>query len=163
MISLDSVDFEKDFLADLLDMINKRLETLNAQVDWAHPEDSELFEPMEHLTGVGAVAIQRYLASVCSFAVAPRDQALLLGPKKKNEPIANVLHSVANCWKHAEDGDPIRATTRRPLCAIGVDPDAEYFVTNTLYELGYSRFVGLMPDLISWRDEVYAKYFHKTA
>lgn len=157
-ISLDSVDFEKDYLADILDLITKRLQAAYSNIDWNYPELCDLFDPMEHLTGIGSVAIQRYIASVCNFANAPKDQALLLGPKRKNQPIALVLHCVANCWKHAEDPEPIRQTTKAPLIAIGVNPDLSYFVTNSLYEMGYQHFSGLMPDLLSWRDAVYSNY-----
>lgn len=158
IISLDSVDFEKDYLAELLDLITKRLQAADSNIDWSHPELCDLFDPMEHLAGIGSVAVQRYIASVCNFATAPRDQALQLGPQRKSQPIALVLHNVANCWKHAEDLEPIRQTTKAPLIAIGVNPDASYFVTNSLHEIGYQHFSGLMPDLIAWRDAVYAKY-----
>ncbi len=158
IISLDSVDFEKDYLEDILDLITKRLEAAYSNIDWSHPELCDLFDPMEHLAGIGSVAVQRYIASVCNFASAPREQALQLGPQRKGQPIALVLNSAANCWKHAEDLEPIRQTTKAPLLAIGVNPDASYFVTNSLYEMGYKHYSGLMPDLINWRDFVYEKY-----
>ncbi len=158
ILTLDSVDFEKDYLADILDLIAKRLQSAHSNIDWSHPELCDLFDPMEHLAGIGSVAVQRYIASVCNFASAPREEALQLGPHRKAQPIALVLHSVANCWKHAEDLEPIRPNTKAPLLAIGVNPDAPYFVTNSLYEMGYQHYSGLMPDLIAWRDAVYGKY-----
>ena len=43
---LDTFDFERDFLSDVLQMLGARLSTLDSHVDWDHPEESYLFDPM---------------------------------------------------------------------------------------------------------------------
>jgi hypothetical protein len=152
---LDMLDFERDFLADVLRMLGERLWHLHRHVDWEHPEESYVFDPMEHLAGVGVVAVQRYLASICSwFAVVDRTQALQLGPQRKGVAIAAVMNAAANYWKHIEDDRPIQPRTRRVLEQIGVTLDSSYCVSNTLYECGYPQFTGLLGDLVSWRNAV---------
>jgi hypothetical protein len=152
---LDELDFEKGFLVDLLAMIGERLVKLDSYIDPAHPEESWSFDPMEHLAGVGMVAAQRYLASVCKWMSVKKDEAILWGPKKKGVAVANIVHSVANYWKHIEDGDgAIHEPTRRTLEQIGINVDSSYCVSNALYECGYQHLSGLMDDLTAWRDVV---------
>lgn len=153
---LDMFDFEREFLADVLRMLGERLSHLHSRVDWEHPEESYLFDPMEHLAGVGVVAVQRYLASICSwFAVVDKTQALQLGPQRKGVAIAAVMNAAANYWKHIEDGErAIYPSTRNILEQIGVTLDSSYCVSNTLYDCGYPQFAGLLEDLVSWRNAV---------
>ncbi len=157
-LEFDALDFERRFLADLLGMLAVRLTTLHGYVDRERQEESDVFDPMEHLAGIGVVAAQRYIASICNWLSVDREQALQLGPRRKGVPIASVIHAAANYWKHIEDGDgQIRPATRRVLEQLGVRTDADYCVTNTLYECGYSQLQGLMDDLIVWRDAVIAE------
>ena len=142
---LDALDFEKRFLSDLLAMIGDRLAELDGYIDPNHPEESCVFDPMEHLAGVGMVAAQRYLASVCNWLSVEKDQAILWGPKKKGVAIAAIINSAANYWKHIEDGDgAIHPRTRDILDQIGVVTDSSYCVSNALYECGYQHLSGLM-------------------
>jgi len=76
-------------------MLGERLSHLDNHIDWEHPEESYLFDPMEHLAGVGVVAAQRYLASICNWFSVDRTIALRLGPKKKGVPVASVVHAAA--------------------------------------------------------------------
>jgi len=152
---LDMLDFERDFLADVLRMLGERLSHLDARVDWQHPEESYLFDPMEHLAGVGVVAAQRYLASVCNWFRVDRLSALELGPQKKGVPVASTVNAAANYWKHIEDGEEaIHPATRKTLERIGVTLHSSYCVSNTLYECGYQQFTGLLEDLVRWREAV---------
>src|SRR6266487_2756952 len=102
---LDMLDFERDFLSDVLQMLGARLSTLHSHVDWDHPEESYLFDPMEHLAGVAVVAAQRYIASICNWISVDKGEALRWGPKKKGVAVASVIDAAANYWKHIEDGD----------------------------------------------------------
>jgi len=83
---LDELDFEKGFLVDLLAMIGERLVKLDSYIDPAHPEESWSFDPMEHLAGVGMVAAQRYLASVCKWMSVKKDEAFYGVQKRKGSP-----------------------------------------------------------------------------
>lgn len=148
-------DFERDFLADVLRMLGERLSHLHSHVDWEHPEESYLFDPMEHLAGVGVVAAQRYLASICTWFSVERTTALQLGPQKKGVPVAAVINAAANYWKHIEDGEgAIHPRTRETLEQVGVALDSSYCVSNALYECDYQQFAGLLEDLVSWRNAV---------
>jgi hypothetical protein len=149
------LDFERDFLTDVLRMLGERLSHLHKHVEWEHPEESYLFDPMEHLAGVGVVAAQRYLASICNWVSVDRARALQWGPQKKGVPVAAIVNATANYWKHIEDGKGgIRPSTRKILEKIGVTLDSSYCVSNALYECGYQHFVGLVEDLVNWRNAV---------
>ena len=151
---LDMLDFERAFLADVLEVLGRRLSELESHVDRHHPEESYLFDPMEHLAGVGIVAAQRYLASVCKWLSVSKTDALQLGPQRRGVAVAAVVNAVANYWKHIEDERPIRPSTRKTLEQIGVVLDSSYCVSNALYECGYQNFKGLLDDLVSWRNAV---------
>lgn len=150
---LDIYDLERDFLADVLELLGGRLSELES-LDTDPPEESYVFDPMEHLAGVGIVAAQRYLASVCKWLSVPKEKALLLGPQRKGIAVAAVVNAAANYWKHIEDETPIRASTRKTLEEVGVVLDSSYCVSNALYECGYQNFKGLLDDLVNWRNAV---------
>lgn len=153
---LDMLDFERDFLADVLRMLGERLSHLHSHVDWQRPEESYLFDPMEHLAGVGVVAAQRYLASVCNWFSVDRPHALDVGPQQKGVAVAAIINAAANYWKHVEDGEgAIHLPTRQILEKIGVTLDSSYCVSNALYECGYQHFNGLLEDLVRWREAVW--------
>jgi len=151
---LDTLDFEKCFLAELLTMIGERLVRLETFFDPKDPEStSDVFDPMEHLAGVGMVAAQRYLASICKWLSVSKDDAIKWGPQKKGVAVASIVNAAANYWKHVEDGDSaIHKPTRDILEQIGVNLDSGYCVSNTLYECGYKHLSELMKDLLAWRD-----------
>ena len=152
---LEMFDFERDFLADVLRVLGERLSRLHSHVDWENSEESYLFDPMEHISGLGVVAAQRYLASTCKWFGVSRDDALRLGPQKKGVAVAAVVNAAANYWKHIEDGEgTIRASTRMVLEQIGVTLESFYYVSNALYECGCPQFNGLLEHLVSWRDAV---------
>ncbi len=138
---LDTLDFEKCFLAELLTMIGDRLVRLQTFMDPRDPEGtSDVFDPMEHLAGVGMVAAQRYLASICNWLSVPKDDAMSWGPQKKGVAVASIVNAAANYWKHVEDGDgAIRQPTRDTLKQIGVNLESGYCVSNALYECGYKH------------------------
>jgi hypothetical protein len=158
-VELDALDFEKCFLLDLLALVDDRLAVLNTYADPRRPEDSsEVFDAMEHLAGVGVVAAQRYLASVCNWFRVPKNEAINWGPQKKGVAVAAIVNAVANHWKHVEDGDgAIHLATRRTLEEIGVRVDSGYCVSNAIYECGYPHLSELMQDLVAWRDAVIKK------
>jgi hypothetical protein len=152
---LDALDFEKCFLADLLAMIGDRLVALRSYIDPKDPEgSSDVFDPMEHLAGVGMVAAQRYLASVCNWFSVSKDDAIERGPQKKGVAVASIVNAAANYWKHAEDGDRIYPKTRDILERMGVSLQSGYCVSNALYECGYKHLSEVMKDLLTWRDAV---------
>ena len=102
---LDVLDFEKRFLEDLFAMIGDRLVTLHSCFDPKDPEGTfDVHDPMEHLAGVGMVAAQRYLASVCNWLSVSKADGINQGPQKKGVAVASIVNAAANYWKHTEDG-----------------------------------------------------------
>jgi len=153
---LDALDFEKDYLADVLRMTGDHIGKLERHINPNDPEGNAIiFDPMEHIAGVAVVTAQRYIASVCNWFSVPRTQALMLGPQKKKVPVAKVIDAAANYWKHIEDGpNAVYADTREVLANVGVAFESGYCVSNTIHECGYKHLSELLPDLIAWRDDV---------
>jgi len=153
---LDTLDFEKDYLADVLKMTGDRVATLETYIDAHDPEGSAVvFDPMEHIAGVAMVAAQRYISSVCNWFHIPKGQALLLGPKKKGVAVATIVNAAANYWKHIEDGEnAVYPHTRDVLAQIGVAFDSGYCVSNAIHECGYKHLSEMLGDLVGWRDAV---------
>ncbi len=153
---LDALDFEKCFLADLLAMVGDRLVALQSYIDPKDPEgSSDVFDPMEHLAGVGMVAAQRYLASICNWLSVSKNDAMKWGPQKKDVAVASIVNAAANYWKHVEEGNgAIHQDTRGTLEQIGVNLESGYCVSNALYECGYKHLSEVMKDLLAWRDAV---------
>ena len=161
---LDALDFEKSFLQDCLVLIDSRKQKLESLVSTDGPEpDCFIYDPMDHILGVGFVAAQRYIVSVCGWFNVNKRHAFQLGPKHKSGvPIAEIVNSTANYWKHAEEpGSTIHLPTRTTLEAIGMEVPSTYLVSNVLNEIGLKRSLELLPLLVEWRDAVIAYALHR--
>lgn len=165
MAELDSLDFEKEFLRDCFALVDARISKLETYINPSDPEpDCYIFDPIDHILGVGFVAAQRYIASVCGWFNVPKGHALRLGPKHSSGlSIAEIVNATANFWKHCEEpGTGIREDTKRILTSIRVNHEGSYVVSNTLAEIGIKRISELMASLVAWRDSVIA-YSHHTS
>lgn len=163
MAELDSLDFEKEFLRDCFALVDARISKLETYVDPSDPEsDCYIFDPMDHILGVGFVAAQRYVASVCGWFKVPKGDALRLGPKHSSGvSIAEIVNAAANFRKHCEEPDTgIRESTKKILTSIGVDHEGSYVVSNILAQIGIKKISELMISLIAWRDSVIAYLQH---
>jgi hypothetical protein len=116
--------------------------------------DSSLFDDAEYLHGIGFVAGQRYIASVCgTLNLRKKDKwdALLIGPKP-NDGItyASVVNAAANYWKHSDERDFSKLNdqqerTRKAIESVGVAV-SEYegcVTTNIMHQLSLNKFSDL--------------------
>lgn len=150
------LDLERSFLSDLLEMIEHRLSAMSQSVEPEFADAMGVNDAMEHICGVGVVAVQRYIASVANTHSLDKKAAIALGPRKCGLPIAAILNAAANYWKHAEDGEPHHKSTLEVLEKIGItEQDREYCVLNILDKCDCPCFLGVQEELLRWRHAVY--------
>ncbi len=148
-------DFEKDFLFDILKMLDRRIKEIEKKIDPHSNEESIYFAPIEHLKGVGFVTCQRYIASICNLFIVNKTHSIKQGPQKNQVPIAEIVNATANYWKHIEDGETdLHKNTKKILETINIEIEKSYCVTNVLYQCGYEQLSDLFNDLIKWRDSL---------
>jgi hypothetical protein len=98
-------DSELSYLEELLGCVDKLLSDVYSRIeDSADPESEGLCDKGEYFIGVGFGAMQRYLVDVLQDRKIDKGIALQLGPKtKEGLPIALLIHSAGNYWKHSPE------------------------------------------------------------
>jgi hypothetical protein len=153
---LDAFDFERNYLADILELTGDHLASIQLQINPLAPEDNAaVFDAGEHIAGVAMVAAQRYMSSVCNWLSFPKKDALSLGPERNGAVVAATVDAAANYWKHIEDGErAVYPHTRKALEKAGVEFQSGYCVSNAIHKCGYKHLSEMLVDLVSWRDFV---------
>ncbi|MGM0563830.1 MAG: hypothetical protein ACQES2_05815 [Pseudomonadota bacterium] len=95
-------DAEFSYLEELLSSIDVSLARTNARIKQSDVWDIDcLCDKGEYLIGVGFCAMQRYLFDILRDVKIDPGLARELGPKSTNGvPVAKLVHSAANYWKH---------------------------------------------------------------
>jgi hypothetical protein len=161
-VNNDFLDFGLDFLEASAALIDPRLERLDSAARTSpDPDAFGIFDQIEYISGFGFVACQTYITEVVNrFKLKKRD-ALEFGPKHRTgRSMAHLINSAANHWKHSPEWDLDTPTTQanqtlEVIQSLGVDVDAAYPVSATLYEILSplpARFRNLSPYLTEWRD-----------
>lgn len=85
--------------------VDKVISDVHSRIkDSVDPESEGLCDKGEYFIGVGFSAMQRYLVDVLQDKRIDKGTALQLGPKTKEDlPIALLIHSAGNYWKHSSD------------------------------------------------------------
>lgn len=98
-------DAELSYLEELLVLIDKSLTETNARINKADTWEVETWcDKGEYLIGTGFCLMQRYLFSTLTDTKLDPKTARQLGPKTKRAvPIAELIHSAANYWKHSPE------------------------------------------------------------
>lgn len=98
-------DPELSYLEELLGCVDKVLSDVHSRIkDSIDPESEGLCDKGEYFIGVGFCAMQRYLVDVLQDKRIDKGAALLIGPKTKEDlPIAVLIHSAGNYWKHSPE------------------------------------------------------------
>lgn len=157
-------DVELSYLTELLGSIDKVLADVHSAIkNAADPESKGLCDKGEYFIGVGFCAMQRYLVDVLQDKKIDKGTALQLGPKTpEGIPIAVLIHSAGNYWKHSPEwhiwmanlDERSQKTIDRLLTHGG---PAWYPLSDTLAYLcdtGELSFLGYIPILKKWRQAV---------
>lgn len=127
------VDLDLDLLAELLDVIDRQLDTVTG--GWRSAEEADelgYFDRAEHITGFGFVACQAYITATYGFLKTPKLKALSVGPRHRSgHRVVELVNHAANYWKHHNEwplynspGNQNRI--RQAFDAVGFPVDIDY-------------------------------------
>jgi hypothetical protein len=158
------IDYDLDLLRHIVDALDTQLDRdCEDAVTCQDPDSFGVFDRIEHLTGLGFVACQTYLAATYGSLKISKDAALKLGPLHRPwMPVASLVNHAANLWKH-QDKWALQQNARardRIISAfddLGYPALGEYPLSGCLAELcspAEARFKSLLPLLSRWRDDL---------
>jgi hypothetical protein len=161
------VDFEQDFLRQILSLIDGHIKKIEERAKaYDDPDSLGFYDDMDHLTGIGFVACQRYLTGTCSFWKIDKVQALSLAPfLTSGVPFVTAVNAAANYWKHHSEWGNVskrrkesegEKRTKQILFRLGYKSNTNYVVANILHDLTRSNMQALLPFLVEWRNNVVA-------
>jgi hypothetical protein len=161
------VDFDLDLLHQLIHIIDQHLELMAQEaVEADDPDSFGYFDRMEHLTGLGFVACQTYMASICGSLRIEKQKALAIGPvHSSGQTKAQIINSAANYWKHnsewiLEKSDRQRKRIEETFDLVGFPINTDYPLSGVLTELAFPELAAFQPivaTLEAWRDELQNK------
>jgi hypothetical protein len=151
-------DFDLTLMSGVLETLDRQWVSLSdVSVGCPDPDGFGIYDEMEYLAGLGFVVCQRYLsATLCCNGIS-KEQALNLPPMHASgQSVASIVNAGANCWKHADEAEPLRPTTSRVIEAVGVKLDFYPCQHLLLALVGDDNppFVSLSACLLKWRASV---------
>src|SRR3954454_4379941 len=149
------IDYDLDLLGHFVDALDAQLDRdCKDATSCPDPDSFGVFDRIEHLTGLGFVACQTYLAATYGSLKVPKETALKLGPLHRPwMPVASLVNHAANLWKH-QDEWALQQNTRardRIISAfddLGYPALGEHPLSGCLSELcspADARFKSLLP------------------
>ena len=158
------VDLDLDLLHQLVRIIDQHLELLAQEsVEVDDPDSFGYFDRMEHLTGLGFVACQTYMSSICGSLRIEKQKALVIGPMHSSgQTMAQIINSAANYWKHnsewiLEKSNRQRKRIEETFDLVGFPINTDYPLSGVLTELAFPKpaaFQPIVATLEVWRDEL---------
>lgn len=158
------IDFDLDLLQQLVHIIDQHLELLAQEsFDADDPDSFGYFDRMEHLTGLGFVACQTYMSSICGSLRIEKQKALAIGPvHSSGQTKVRIINSAANYWKHnsewiLEKSDRQRKRIEETFDLVGFPTNTDYPLSGVLTELALPELAAFQPivaALETWRDEL---------
>jgi hypothetical protein len=153
-------DLDLDFLRKQVLVIDGQMASVAEEAKICYdPDQFGMLDEAESLADLGFVACQRYLSATCGWMKLDKSSSLTAGPKHPSGiSVAEVINHAANYWKHSDEWDAQKRSTRRErteagMKLIGALP-SDYPVSCALYELGDGRFEPVLDSLTAWRDEL---------
>lgn len=159
------VETELNRLCGLILSIDEHLSEICAKSLSSEDGDSfGLFDSAEHATGLGLVACQTYMATVCGALQIEKSRALSFGPKHPGGlTMVQVVNHAANYWKHNNEWVFDRTTARQEaICrafeSVGFPVNTDYPLSGVLVELCHPHLAALkyvIAILEAWKSELY--------
>jgi len=157
-------DHDLGLLRDIAGTIDKYLEAINKETSEVDDPDSfGYFDRAEHVTGLGFVACQTYIAASCGHVVVQKQKAFSFGPKLPGgQTVVNVFNYAANYGKHNSEwildkSEKQKRNTQDAFAAIGFSVETDYPLSNILVVLTSpqaAKFETLIESLALWRNEL---------
>jgi len=158
------IHYDLELLKELVQLMDQQIEKicqLCSEVD--DPDSLGYFDRAEHVTGLGFVACQTFISSVCGNLGIGKGNALAIGPSHSSgNTITQIVNHAANYWKHNNEWDQSKKDKRREIIekafeSIGFPINLDYPLSGILTELslpGQSRFQSVLGALEVWKDEL---------
>ena len=152
-----------DFVRNVFRFVDEQRVVLGELIaqDMKQEGDSGLFGYADYFAGVGFVAGQRYITSVCGLLKVRKQKALAIGPEFiPGVSYAGLINATANYWKHSEEWDfeslnGQQKATRAVIESVGVTVGATELVACNVYDrLELGSFGELLPVLTTWSNAV---------
>ena len=161
------IQIDLGLLKELVQLIDQQIGKICQLCSEVHDPDSlGYFDRGEHVTGLGFVACQTFMSSVCGNLGFNKKDALDIGPSHSSgNTKAQIINHAANYWKHNNEWDPSKKDKRREdiekaFESVGFSVDLDYPLSCVLAELslpGEVRFQSVLGALEVWIDELEKK------
>jgi len=157
-------DYDLELLRDIAGTIDNYLETIHqesAEVD--DPDSFGYFDRAEHVVGLGFVACQTYIATICGHLGLQKQKAFSFGPQHPSgKTVVQIINYAANYWKHNSEwvldkNQKQRKYVEDAFEAVGFPIGIDYPLSGVLTEITYpqrAKFESLVELLILWKDEL---------
>ena len=158
------IETELNTLRALIVIIDDHLSNIcekSLEVD--DPDSFGLFDSAEHLTGLGFVACQTYMATVYGNLNIEKQLALNMGSKHRGgRTKAQIINHAANYWKHNNEWVLDKSATRRKAIesafeSVGFSVGTDYPLCGVLTELSApfeASFRSVIDMLELWKTEL---------
>jgi len=149
---------------ELIELIDNRLSRLAMDsTETEIPYELGYFDSMEHLTGLGFVACQTFMAAIYGISKIDKKKALSVGPKHScGSTIAGITNAAANYWKHNNEWVLDKSPKQRKFIEdafedVGFPADTEYPLSGVLTKLSEpnpASFMSVFRKLAVWSKEL---------
>lgn len=149
---------------ELIELIDNRLSKLaKDSTETEIVYELGYFDSMEHLTGLGFVACQTFMAAIYGISKIDKNKALSVGPKHScGSTIAAITNAAANYWKHNNEWVLDKSTKQKKIIEamfeeVGFPVDTEYPLSGVLTELSEpnsASFTSVFKKLEVWSKEL---------
>ncbi len=158
------IHYDLKLLKELVQLIDQQIEKicqLCSDVD--DPDSLGYFDRGLVVIGLGFVACQTFMSSVCGHLGVSKGNALAICPlHSSGNTKAQIINHAANYWKHNNEWDPSKKDKRREdiekaFESVGFSVDLDYPLSCVLTELslpGEARFQSVLGALDVWKDEL---------
>ncbi len=158
------LDYDLDLLKELVRIIDQHLEKIRNDATQVDDADSlGYFDSAEHVTGLGFVACQTYMASVYGHLRIEKQMALSIGSlHASGQTKAEIINHAANYWKHNNEwfldkSEKQRKSIENTFASIGFPVDIDYPLSGVLTEIvspESTAFKPVIDILMLWRNEL---------
>ena len=155
---------ELETLLSLVGSLDLQLhEVVRKSLDCEDADQFGYFDVAEHITGLGFVACQTYIATVCGGIGADKSDALKKGPQHSGGlSKAQIINHAANYWKHNNEWalakpDRRREAIEKAFDSVGFPVGTDYPLSGILTELSapHSASLAAVADFLrDWKDAI---------
>jgi hypothetical protein len=136
------LEYELEILGELITTIDQKLVEICQKSTCVDDGDGfGYFDSAEHVTGLGFVACQTYMATVYGYLKIDKQKALAAGPRHScGRTKVQIINHAANYWKHNNEWALDRSTEKRQAIekafeSVGFPVGTEYPLSGVLTEV----------------------------